>query len=273
MFSGEHLIKENEIVDLPHEYLVFIDETGDPFFHSDIKTYEDPSVYPTMTVLALIVPRVMYKKVMMVQMDEIKDSLFGTKAVYFHSREIRRKDGIYKIFLDEVKYSSFKKAMVEALEQSFVTIISCSINKLKLLQKATDFKEKTGVGYKIGDLYLCNVDYILERVGHFLGGKSAKIIFESRGKTESLRIQGVLTEAKNNGTFYCPKERFDTIDEKILFFNKKDNVNGLQMADYCVYPFARHARNKFDLDNKFFELLRKYIYKGQHSEYGLKEWP
>lgn len=271
--NDNHLEREKEIIDMPYEYLVFIDETGDPFFHRDMSAYDNPAVFPTMTVLAMIVPRALYKKVMMPGMDDIKEKFFSKKEIYFHSREIRRKDGIYKIFLDPVVYDNFKIAMNDILEKSLVSIVSSSINKLKLLKKTIDFREKTGTSYNVGDLYLRNVDYVFERIGHFLKGKSAKIIFETRGKVESARIQGVLNEAKNNGTFYCSKERFRGIDQKILFFTKKDNINGLQMADYCVYPFARHAKDSSDQENKFFDVLRQHVYKGDHSEYGLKEWP
>jgi hypothetical protein len=58
-----------------------------------------------------------------------------------------------------------------------------------------------------------------------------------------------------------------------MFFTKEDNVNGVQMADYCTYPFARHAKDPKDPDNKLFDLLRPFVYKGDFSEYGLKEWP
>ena len=82
-----------------------------------------------------------------------------------------------------------------------------------------------------------------------------------------------MSDAKLNGTFYCPKERFKNIDDDILFFNKKDNINGLQLADYCTYSFSRHTKNPKDIDNKFFDFLRKFVYKGNFGEYGLKEWP
>jgi len=56
-------------------------------------------------------------------------------------------------------------------------------------------------------------------------------------------------------------------------YEKKDNINGLQLADYCTYPFARHAKDNNDADNDFFKFLRKYVYNGDYGEYGLKEWP
>ena len=265
--------KELEILKLAHRFLIFIDEVGDPFVHSDLNIYKDPSVFPVMTVTALVVSRTVYQEILMPGLDEIKQDFFNNKDIYFHSREIRRKDGIFKIFLDEALYSKFKDKMDRLLEKSSITIISSSINKVKFVEKVEEFQIQAGTPYNIGNMYLRNIDYVLERLGHFLQGESGKIIFEIRGKKESKRIQGVLAEAKQNGTFYCPKETFKGIADKILFFTKKDNINGLQVVDYCTYPFARHAKNSMDTDNKFFDILRRYIYKGDFGEYGLKEWP
>ncbi len=265
--------KEYEILRLPHRYLIFIDEVGDPFVHFDLKKYDDPSVFPVMTVTAVIVSRSVYQDILMPGLDEIKEYFFQSKDIYFHSREIRRKDGIFKIFLNENLYSEFKRKIDLLLDKSSITIISSSINKMKLIRKAIEFEKVSGVKYNIGDIYLRNVGYVLERIGHFLKEDRGKIIFEQRGRKESRRIQAVLTDAKRDGTFYCSKERFRGIDEKILFFNKEDNINGLQIADYCTYPFARHSKNPVDSNNKLFDFLRKYVYKGDFWEYGLKEWP
>ena len=264
---------ESKILQLPHSFLAFIDEVGDPFVHFDVKTYNNPSIFPVVTILALVVSRKMYTEILMPGLEEIKKYFLGTADIYLHSREIRRKDGIFKAFLDEEKYDTFKKEMDSLIEKSSITIISSSTNKIKLARKAEKFQQLTGNTYNVGDLYLRNVDYVLERLGHFLKNESCKVIFETRGKHESRRIQGVLRDAKENGTFYCPKEQFVGIDEGILFFTKGDNINGLQVADYCTYPFARHAKSPSDSNNEFFHFLRKFVYKGDYWEYGLKEWP
>jgi hypothetical protein len=260
--------KELEIFKLPERYLVFIDETGDPFMHRDIKKYNHPTVFPVMTVTALIVSSKVYRDVMVPSIDEIKRQFWNTRDIHLHSNEIRRKDGIFKTLLNPDNYKTFKEKMLSTLEKSSATIISSSINKMKLLKKADKFKIDSGQEYDPGDLYMKNVDWVLERIGHFLKTDDARVIFETRGNKESRRIRGVLTSAKKNGTFYHSKERFKNISNEVLFFTKKDNVNGIQMADYCTYPFARHAKDPKDADNKLFDLLRTYVYKGDFSEYG-----
>ena len=266
-------LKEEEIFKVPERYLVFIDETGDPFLHKDIKKYDHPTVFPVLTVTALIVAAPVYKDVFVPSVDAIKQEFWEKRDIHFHSNEIRRKDGIFKVLLDDAKYNDFKQKMVGVLETSSVTIISSSINKMKLLEKAKKFKEKTGSDYNVGDLYLTNISWIFERLGDFLKGESAKIIFETRGKKESKRIQGMLADIKKNGTFYHSKDLFRTINDEVLFFTKEDNVNGVQLADYCTYPLARHAKDKTDGNNKLFDVIRKHLYKGDFGEYGLKEWP
>lgn len=265
-------VAEEKICGVAERYLVFIDETGDPFIHRNREVYASPTVFPILTITALIVSTTVYKEVLRPAIDEIKEHFWGSRDIHFHSNEIRRKDGIFKTLLNTEQYELFKQQMVGALEKSSVTLISSSIDKLKLLDKAERFKEKTGNDYNPGDLYLTNVGWVLERLGHFVKNDTARIVFETRGRKESRRIQGVLDTAKQNGTFYHMKDQFSNISDEILFFTKSDNVNGIQMADYCTYPFARHAKNDTD-DNKLFELLRPFVYQGDYGEYGLKEWP
>ena len=260
MHQDDYLIAEKKIIDLEQEYLVFI--------------YEDLSIFPTLTITALVIPTKIYKDSTMPGLDIIKEKYFKNKVVSFHSREIRRKTDQFKIFLNEEIYNDFKVDMINLIEKSQISIVSASINKVKLLEKTIAFEAFSGgAKYNIGDLYLMTVNFVLERLAQLIGSSTAKIIFEERGREESKKIQAMLESAKKNGTFYKTKEDFIGIDDDIYFFKKIDNVNGLQIADYCVYPFARHAKNPKDEDNKLFDLLRKFVYKGDRGEYGLKVWP
>src|SRR3989338_5548199 len=126
-------------------------------------------------------------------LDEIKLFFFKDIHIHLHSREIRRKDGIFKHFLDARVYAEFKKRIDALLERSPPTIVSSSIHKIRLLKKAQKFELLAGTPYNIGDIYIRNVGHVLERLGHFLKGKTGKVIFETQGKKESKRIQAMLT--------------------------------------------------------------------------------
>jgi hypothetical protein len=134
-------IRENEICAVEERYPAFIDETGDPFIHKDPARYNDPTVFPVLTVSALVVSTTVYKEVLRPAIDDIKMHFWATRDIHLHSNEIRRKDGIFKVLLDPVKYDEFKHMMLAALEKSSITIISSSINKMKLLEKAEIFKQ------------------------------------------------------------------------------------------------------------------------------------
>ncbi|MBU6388996.1 DUF3800 domain-containing protein [Patescibacteria group bacterium] len=263
---------ERALTELPDDFLIFIDEVGDPFLHRDRTRYDDPTVFPVMTVVAVAIEQSVYASDTVPRVNALKEKLFGTTSSHLHSREIRRKEGGFKVLLDAGIYESFKREMDNILLESRATLISSSINKLILLDRIERFERESSQPYNLGDIYLRNVDFVLERLGHFLKARSGQIVFETRGRSESRRVQGVLIDAKQKGTFYFSPERFGAIREEIRFFSKKDNIVGLQLADYCAYPFARHARNGGDKDNKFFDFLRQFIYKGGSGEYGLKEW-
>ncbi len=131
----QHNEKEKLITDLSQRYLIFIDETGDPKVHFDLRKYDDHSVFPVMTITAVVLAKTVYQEVLMPGLNEIRDRFFNSRDIYFHSREIRRKDGIFKIFLDDKLYEDFKERMDTLLEKSSITIISSSINKINFAKK------------------------------------------------------------------------------------------------------------------------------------------
>ena len=76
--------KELEIIGLPHSFLVFLDEVGNPFIHFDLEKYKNPSIFPVLTITALIVSKTIYERILMPGLDEIKDNIFKNKNIYFH---------------------------------------------------------------------------------------------------------------------------------------------------------------------------------------------
>lgn len=266
-------VSEQSVCHLTEDYLLFLDESGNPHFYTDLSAYDDPSNFPVLTVAALIVKKNDYENILQPGLQEITEKYWPGQEIYLHSREIRRKVGAFGIFMDEDVYSKFKQDMCDLFAKASIRIISSSINKANLLRRAISFEASTGTPYNIGDLYLRDVEYVLERAGHLLHGQTGKIIFESKGAKESRRIQGLLDQARSSGTFYTGNERFSSITDDIQFYTKEDRICGLQLVDYCIYPFARHAKNPTDPDNKFFEILKGLVYPGDYGMYGLKEWP
>lgn len=267
------LNNEKDILQLKHEYLVFLDESGDSKLHDNIEIYDNPTVYPIFTITALIIKKSDYENILLPEILKMKEKFFGNIDIILHSNEIRRKDRGFKVFLDNDIYNEFKKEIVEIIDKSNIQIVSSSIRKKNLLERTLNYKQ-SGIDYDFGNLYLKNFEFILERVAHCLNSnkEKGKLIFETVGNHESRKIQKTLDSLKNDGTFYHSNSAFDAIDKEILFYAKKDVVNGLQIVDYLVHPFAKYAKDKTK-DNNLYKILLKYIYMNGNSYYGLKIWP
>jgi len=60
------------------------------------------------------------------------------------------------------------------------------------------------------------------------------------------------------GTANVPAEQFKQLDSPLSFHSKKNNILGVQLADLCVHPCARHILNP-EKQNKAFEIARKRL--------------
>lgn len=257
------------------DYFIFIDETGDKKFHKDISIYDSPSVFPVSTVTAVLISKESYLNITVPEIKKLKIKYFGDERVVLHSNDIRNKNKAFKVFINEELYSEFKKDIINIFEKSEISIISSSINKIKLLNKYLEYKSK-GSEYNPGDLYIKNIEFLSERICHFLKSKKSKrgqLVFEAQGKKESNDIRTLFEDLRKDGSSYMNKDNFVSINKEILFFKKDDHISGVEVADYCVYPFSRHAKNNNDTNNILFSILKRFVYSGDYGSYGLKEWP
>ncbi|MDD2224743.1 MAG: hypothetical protein PHP97_01095 [Candidatus Shapirobacteria bacterium] len=75
--------------------------------------------------------------------------------------------------------------------------------------------------------------------------------------------------------YYFFPERLKTKINKFEFMYKKDNIIGLQIADLCAYPLAKHIL--FPEEPYIpFEIIKSKIYCGKNGKldgYGLKLFP
>ena len=174
----------------------------------------------------------------------------GGKGAYLHSRDIRNKVGIFRVFQNKEVYSQFKSDMNDLLGQISPQFISCSVDKRVLSEKMAAYRNETGEEYAVGDIYLDCFEYVLERIARFLGDKKGMIVFDMI--TNRKKIQRVLLKCKKEGGTRHPARYFKNINDTILFCEKEEGVCGLQVVDYCGYPFFCHARDGDDSKNRFF---------------------
>jgi hypothetical protein len=98
------------------------------------------------------------------------------------------------------------------------------------------------------------------------------IIIEKRGQKEDKKLDEHFQRLLARGTGYVSADRLMALNMKIEFVDKKENINGLQMADLLAYPIARYVIDK-DRANPAFEQLEPKFYKKGGKRYGLKVFP
>ena len=282
MITGMKSVDEN-ILNIKENYLIFVDETGEPSFKEDEEFYKDQTRFPCLTLTAVILKKEDYCNLMKYMCD-LKIKYFQREDITLHNRAIRKKEGPFSIFEDEKLYSEFKNDIVDMLDKHNILLVSCSINKLKLIERRKTFEREgfEGEEKEVDNLYKTCVEWMLERVCDFLNKHSCrgKLIFEKIGKKESNQVKETFSNLIKKGNsnhswgkvFSFSKKHFSCVSKEILFHTKEDSVTGLEVADYVCYPFGKHCRNPGS-DNELFHILKKYIYQGDRFEYGFKEWP
>lgn len=245
----------------PKKYYLFIDESGD---HGLARL--DPS-FPVFLLCGLICSEENYFN-MRDEINKLKNSLWGNKEVILHSRDIRKHEKEFQIFFDMEKKELFYTELNKIIQQSTYRILASAIDKEKYIKK---------YGRLSNDVYEVALSFIIERAIFSMDeirvdSKQLDIIIEKRGKKEDKQLDEHFQRLLARGTGFVTSERLKEINVKIHFRDKKDNINGLQMADLLAYPIARYVMDT-KRANPAFDVLESKIYTKGEKRYGLKIYP
>jgi len=98
---------------------------------------------------------------------------------------------------------------------------------------------------------------------------------EERGKREDKSLVAHFNSIMDLGTYFVKPDRLKAKIKKFSFHNKKKNIIGLQLADLCAYPLARHLLNPEEPYIPF-KVIENKIYcskEGKYEDWGLKLFP
>lgn len=106
-------------------------------------------------------------------------------------------------------------------------------------------------------------------------GCAINITIESRGRVEDEIIQKRYNRLLDKGSGKIIPERFKKRFEKMEFRKKKENDCGLQIADLCAYPVARHIISPNEPYPAYSVVEKKFRKNssGVFMGYGLKVFP
>ncbi len=243
-------------------YRFFLDESGDHGL-----SFVDEN-FPIFLLLGCLFEASEYERVAR-EFRSLKLEYFHSDQVILHSREIRKCEGVFQVLFDLELKRRFYERLNTILGDAQYTIIAVAIDKKRHIEK---------YGKGAHNPYSICLSYIMERLvfcTEHPGGGGVAIDIEKRGKREDAELLAHYNSVLDRGTFHVSAIRFK---ERIFDFqmkSKRDNEIGLQIADLCAYPVARHVLNTGEPYIPY-QVIEKKLRRGANGAiagYGLKVFP
>lgn len=215
--------------------LVFLDECGD---HA--RTQVDPD-FPLLLLSFVLVEPSDYLESIIPAAGSLKLRFWPHEGVNLHSRDIRKQLGDFSAFHARADREELMAGLAEFIQTTpFDLIVSC-FHKSAITsdQRVDPYREALTRG----------LDEVLQRARQLRKTK-IHLVAEARGKREDSELVAGL-EAHRQATAGCPDICWE-------IRAKRDNIIGLQVADLCAYPAARHALRPMS-DNPAFKVVRPHL--------------
>lgn len=241
------------------KYYLFIDESGD----HGLQTIDES--FPVFVLCGIIFSSKDHHS-FVERAYKLKTDFWKGKGVILHSRDIRRCEKEFQILLNLELKAQFYEQLNSLIAESDYTIISAVIRK-------DEFIKKYG---KLSNVYSICLSFLIERAIFFLDSQpqpaELEIIVEKRGNREDMELSQHYNDVYTKGTFYVKPERIHQYNTKLRFKAKKENINGLQLADLVAYPIANYIKDP-DRVNLAYDIIKNKFYTSKGKLYGLKEFP
>lgn len=242
------------------KYYFFIDESGD---HGLTKINCE---FPVFLLCGVLIMEDDYKEVRQ-SINSLKSSIWGKKDVIFHSRDIRKCEKEFQKLFDLELKKYFYDELNKIIAESPYTIIASAIQKdafIRQFGKLQDDVYEVALSFVIEQAIIALTDITTE--------VSLSIIIEKRGKREDKRLEDHFQKIIARGTGKLTSKVFSNFNTTFTFKNKKENINGLQLADLIAYPIARYVIEP-NRANPSFDILERKIYRTNGGLDGLKIYP
>jgi len=241
-------------------YYLFIDESGDHNLKSHNRSGE-------LFLLCGCVIKFDEIGKMDKLLNDFKIKYFGTKEIILHYRDIKKRNGVFGMLLDKQKNDEFLKELKAIISEiNFKVIVS-------VIDKKCHLKE---YGKIADDPYELSLNFIIERYIFCCDNtmKDGSIIVEKRGAKEDKKLVEKWVKIYQRGTGYIESPEIQTKVKELKMIWKKDNLNGLQIADISASSILRKFIH-FDKEEEFFDIIKPKLvfYRGQYIGKGVKVFP
>ena len=228
-------------------FVAFFDECGD---HSMEKIDKD---FPLFVLALVVMERDAYRDQALAEFNRFKLCYFNHEGINLHCRDIRLATGPFSLLLNPNVRPQFMAGLSDMMERLPFTLFISAIHKHQHQQQRGGDAENP---------YELALAFTLERLVHFLdavGETRLPIVAEARGKREDNSLEQVFYRLMARGTDAVNAGQFKQLDCPLTFQSKKNNIVGVQIADLCAHPCARHILNPAR-PNRAFDVAKKHIY-------------
>lgn len=241
------------------DYIIYVDESGD---HSLTDINPEFPIF----VLAFCIFKVSdYTSRIVPAIQNFKFEFYGHDMVILHEREIRKREGPFKILFDKDVREAFYQRLNSTIDEATFKVVACIIDKYKY----------RNTGYKADSPYRVAMEFGLERAffeiqGKGQTGKKTFVVFESRGKKEDDELESEFRRLMSRTKVIGMRSTFE-----FLTASKKTNSSGLQLADMVARPLALHGLRP-DQTNRALAIILKKLRRSRQGEingWGLKLLP
>ncbi len=244
-------------------FLLFLDESGDHGL-----TRIDPN-FPVFVLAGVMMEAESYKTVNQ-RIEGLKQRFWGDQKVILHSRDIRKCEKEFAVLFDLELKRDFYQLLNDILKTAEYSVLATAIDKPKYQEKfgpLADDVYEFALSFLVEEAIFC-----IEKTKNDSEKPFLKVVIEKRGDKEDAKLALHFQRILSRGTVRVKKERMKNMDFDIEFKDKKDNLNGLQMADLVAYPIARYVMEP-NRANPAFEIVRGKIYAEKGEMTGLKILP
>lgn len=208
-------------------YGLFIDESG----HAHHNNFVIDPNNPYLTVCGVLFSEPEYRA-FRTNFRNLKQNFFNDKNIIFHSRDIRKQQGKFRILSDPKVNSYFISELNQVIANAKFEIMAILIDKRHYMQIRP---------FSAFEIYTIALEFLMERTLYRLQPKNAKniqilnsvkIIAESRGAKEDVRLLSAYNKFLDTGNDFNSAERF-----KKLFsgFSFKKRLIALMGWNWLIY--------------------------------------
>lgn len=230
------------------DYLLFVDETKSDKYH------------PNFCFAGIVVEREYYEKILIKDVNALKNKHFGKSDVIFHFSDMKKNRNDFTIFINEEKRKDFWIDYIKLLGNAKFDIIGIYFDDKKM-QKLQHGSAKNN--YNIGFYALLDnfMHYLKDHDGY------GQICVESRSFNENRYLLDVFYKYQQNGSIYFIESEIKKHLSSIGFIVKGDNCIGLQLVDPIPSQLMRYiAKNKKDFYDIYNTLSTKIYNVGTDYE-------